>query len=491
MVSKDNDRIGASADIGKKDLVRRVICSRIVSGVYRKDEKVPSCRDIADQLMVSKNSAYEAYSDLVGLGILESRNRSGFIVGMSLPAIPADQTEHVAEAPTGKQQRVTSVISCRLPAPELRANQPKNWTEFRFPFVYNQIDTELFPIEAWRECSRLALGRKALPIWTSEAVDIDCPDLIFQLRQRLLHYRGIEVDEDEILVTVGAQHALNIIATMFHDDPRPIAFENPGYQEARHLFNLYNNDIAPVPVNSEGLDLASLPDSFKFVYVTPGCQFPTMVVMPEERQLQLLKKAEAAKAMVIEDDYEIGLVGHVKLKPALKSHDKNGRVIYVGSLSKTLSPSIRMGFIVANKDIIKSAKIIRSLTVRHPPSIVQETTAMFLAHGYHDMHLKNLRQIYSQRWHIMNAGIKQHLPMFSKGHASGGTSFWLTGPPHFDAEIFAKRLQKRGVLIEPGHIFFDKGAQKNAFRIGFPSVAGNKINTGLQQIGQEAKILLR
>jgi GntR family transcriptional regulator/MocR family aminotransferase len=213
--------------------------------------------------------------------------------------------------------------------------------------------------------------------------------------------------------------------------------------------------------------------------------------MPEERQLQLLKKAEAAKAMVIEDDYEIGLVGHVKLKPALKSHDKNGRVIYVGSLSKTLSPSIRMGFIVAHKDIIKSAKIIRSLTVRHPPSIVQETTAMFLAHGYHDMHLKNLRQIYSQRWHIMNAGIKQHLPMFSKGHASGGTSFWLTGPPHFDAEIFAKRLQKRGVLIEPGHIFFDKGAQKNAFRIGFPSVAGNKINTGLQQIGQEAKILLR
>ena len=224
MVSIDNDRIGSSADIGKKDLVRRVICSRIVSGVYRKDEKVPSCRDIADQLMVSKNSAYEAYSDLVGLGILESRNRSGFIVGMSLPAIPADQTEHVAEAPTGKPQRITPVISCRLPAPELRANQPKNWTEFRFPFVYNQIDTELFPIEAWRECSRLALGRKALPIWTSEAVDIDCPDLVFQLRQRLLHYRGIEVDEDEILVTVGAQHALNIIATMFHDDPRPIAF---------------------------------------------------------------------------------------------------------------------------------------------------------------------------------------------------------------------------------------------------------------------------
>jgi GntR family transcriptional regulator/MocR family aminotransferase len=194
--------------------------------------------------------------------------------------------------------------------------------------------------------------------------------------------------------------------------------------------------------------------------------------------------------MVLEDDYEIGLVGHLKLRPALKSHDKSGRVIYVGSLSKTLSPSIRMGFIVAHPDIIKSAKIIRSLTVRHPPSVVQETTAIFLAHGYHDAHLKNLRQIYSERWHIMNEGIKRNLPMFAQGSATGGTSFWLTGPPQFDAEVLANRLQKRGVLIEPGHIFYNKGVPKNSLRIGFPSVAGDKIDLGLRQIGKEAELIL-
>ena len=116
---------------------------------------------------------------------------------------------------------------------------------------------------------------------------------------------------------------------------------------------------------------------------------------------------------------------------------------------------------------------------------------MFLAHGYHDAHLKNLRQIYSQRWHIMNEGIKCHLPMFAQGEASGGTSFWLTGPPHFDADVFATRLQKRGVLIEPGHVFFDKGNPKNSFRIGFPSVANNKINAGLREISLEAREMLR
>lgn len=474
--------------VGKKDLVRRAICSRIVEGIYRKGEKVPSCREIAEQLQVSKNSAYEAYSGLVGMGILESQNRSGFTVGMDVPDLKIEGPLEEYAEPSSPEKLI---IGSNLPDINMRANQPKNWTEFEYPFVYNQIDTELFPIEAWRECSRLALGRNALPIWTSEAVDVDCPDLIFQLRQRLLHYRGINAAEDEILITVGAQHALCIISTLFAEDNRPIAFENPGYQEARHLFHLYKNKIEPVSVDAQGLDPDKLPKEFKLAYLTPGCQFPSMVIMPDSRRKMVLQKAETANAFIIEDDYEVGLLGHVKPNPSLKSRDRNGTVIYIGSLSKTLSPSIRMGFIVAHRDIIDSAKIIRSLTVRHPPSIVQETTAMFLAHGYHDVHLKKLREIYSQRWHVMREGIEKYLPMFSRGQATGGTSFWLTGPKDFDADAFAKYLQSRGVLIEPGHIFYHNGTPKNSFRIGFPSVATDKINTGLQIIGKEAETFLR
>lgn len=473
--------------IGKKDLVRRVLCTRVIEGIYRKGEKVPSCREIAEQLQVSKNSAYEAYSNLVEMGILESRNRSGFKVGMNIPHIDVEKFIDESAVPNGAKKRV---IGKHLPDSRTRANQPKNWAEFKFPFVYNHIDTELFPIEAWRECSRLALGRSALPIWTSEAVDVDCPDLIHQLRQRLLHYRGINVADDEILITVGAQHALSIISSLFVEDDRPIAFENPGYQEARHLFHLYRNKIAPVPVDADGLDCELLPDDFKLIYLTPGCQFPSMVTMSENRRKSVIKKAQATNAFIIEDDYEVGLLGHVKPEPALKSLDKDGTVIYVGSLSKTLSPSIRMGFMVAHRDIIKSAKIVRSLTVRHPPSIVQETTAMFLAHGYHDFHLNKLREIYSQRWYIMRESIKKHLPSLSLGSANGGTSFWVTGPENLDADIFAKRLQRRGVLIEPGHIFYHEGSPKNSFRIGFAAVSTNKIEAGIQQVREELEAFL-
>ncbi|MGU9961881.1 MAG: PLP-dependent aminotransferase family protein [Candidatus Puniceispirillales bacterium WSBS_2018_MAG_OTU23] len=473
-------------EIGKKNLVHRAICSRIVDGYYRKGEKVPSCRAIAAQLNVSKNSAYEAYFGLVGLGILKSRKRSGFTVEIDIADVGILQ--NLAPAATNNRDKTLKkrTFSKNLPDIEMRANQPKNWAEFEFPFVYNQIDRDLFPIEAWRECSRMALGRNALPIWTSEAVDVDCPDLIFQLRHRLLHYRGIDASTDEILITVGAQHALCIISTLFADDKRPIAFENPGYQEARHLFNLYKHDIASVPVDEHGLDPGALPAEFKLAYTTPGCQFPTMVTMPDNRRKMLLQKASDADAFVIEDDYEVGLLGHVNPHPALKSLDKDGTVLYVGSLSKTLSPSIRIGFIVADRDIIEAAKTVRALTVRHPPSIVQETTAMFLAHGYYDVHLSKLRKIYSQRWHLMQQGIKEHLPMFTPGYATGGTSFWLNGPMQFDAYDFAQKLQKRGVLIEPGHIFYQNGYPRNSFRIGFASIATDKINLGLQNIGDEA-----
>ncbi len=478
---------GGLQKVGKKDLVRRAICQRIIEGVYRKGDKIPSCRDIAQQLQVSKNSAFEAYSGLVGLGILDSSNRSGFRVNLDIPDVNIQEQlgQTITPEPMEKLQ-----FGNNLPDKSMRATQPRNWTGFEFPFVYNQIDSELFPIEAWRECSRLALGRSALPIWTSEAVEVDCPDLIFQFRQRLLHYRGINAAEDEILVTVGAQHALCIISTLFAQDRRPIAFEDPGYQEARHLFHLYGNKIAPVPIDQHGLDPAQLPEEFKLAYLTPGCQFPSMVTMDEERREQMLQRASEANAFIIEDDYEVGLLGHVKPRPAVKSRDQNSSIIYVGSLSKTLSPSIRIGVIVAHKDIIAAAKIVRSLTVRHPPSIVQETTAFFLAHGYHDAHLNRLREIYSQRWHIMRDGIDRHLPMFSVGNAKGGTSFWLTGPPQFDARELSSRLLARGVLIEPGHIFYHSGSPKNSFRIGFPSVATEKLEAGLEHIGEEARHLV-
>ena len=487
----DEPQGGLTQKIGKKDLVRRTICQRIVAGLYRKGERVPSCRDMSRQLKVSKNSAFEAYSALVELGILESRNRSGFRVGMTTPCL--DEQGFEGQGASAVSAQIAPLVA-RLPSKD--SILPLSSAGFAFPFLYNQIDAELFPIEAWRECSRLALGRSALPIWVSEAVENDSPDLVFQIRQRLLHYRGIRTERDEILITVGAQHALCLLSTLFAPDDRPVAFENPGYHEARHLFRLYGNKIAPVGVDQDGLNPDDLPGAFKLAYVTPGCQFPSMAVLSDARRATLFHKARNADAFIIEDDYESGLLVQGNPSPALKGCDENGRVIYVGSLSKTLSPSIRMGFIVAPFGLIAALKTIRRLTVRHPPSVVQETTALFMAHGYYDSHVKKLGKVYCERWHIMHDALRKYCPELlprSLGQAvPRGTSFWLTGPyDGFDAQILATALQQRGVLIEPGHIFGLGRTGRQSFRIGFASIATEKIEQGVQLIAEEIHQLFR
>ncbi len=444
------------------------------------------------QLKVSKNSVFEAYSALAELGVLESQSRSGFRVGMITPGLD-NQGSGDCGAFFAVSAQITPLVA-RLPSKG--SISPVSSAGFAFPFLYNQIDADLFPIEAWRECSRLALGRSALPIWVSEAVESDSPDLVFQIRQRLLHYRGIRTERDEILMTVGAQHALCLLSTLFAPDDRPVAFENPGYHEARHLFRLYGNKIAPVGVDQDGLNPDDLPEVFKLAYVTPGCQFPSMVVLSDSRRAALLQRARGADAFIIEDDYESGLVGQVSPCPALKGGDDSGRVIYVGSLSKTLSPSIRMGFIVAPSDLIAALKTIRRLTVRHPPSVMQETTAFFMAHGYYDAHVKKLGKVYCERWHIMHDALKKYCPELvplSPGTVvPRGTSFWLTGPyDGFDAQILATALQRQGVLIEPGHIFGLGDTGRRSFRIGFASIATEKIESGVQLIAEEIHTLFR
>ena len=134
--------------------------------------------------------------------------------------------------------------------------------------------------------------------------------------------------------------------------------------------------------------------------------------------------------------------------------DNTGRVIYVGSLSKTVSPGIRLGFIVAHKDIICQARIARGVMMRHPPTIVQEIVALFFQLGHYDSHLRNIERRYKKRWDTMNSAIEKHLGMLDRTNSIGGTSFWLTGSEGFDASKLAVRLRSKGVLVDRGQDYY-------------------------------------
>ena len=472
------------SSLGLRDQICELISSAIASRTLSPDKRLPSCRELAEQLGVSRNTVFSAYNQLIDLGLLVARDRSGYFVN---PIAVSS-----AELSDWKEQSVRTI---NTPAPVsfdslglVPVDNPLNWSKYPYPFIYNQIDPGLFPVDSWRECTRLALGRAKMSMWRDDAVESDSSQLCQQLRQRLLSSRGIYANDDEILITLGAQNALFILGATFAHKNKPIAIEDPGFPYGRNAFQLTGNQIIGVPVDSEGIVVSGIPDC-QLVFTTPSHQFPTSVTMSQRRREELLEAADNQDFIVIEDDYESEMNYFGGRSTSLRAQDRNNRVIYVGSLSKTVSPGIRIGFIVAHPEIINQTRIVRGVMMRHPPTIVQEVVALFFQLGHYDSHLRNIERRYKQRWHIMHDAIKKHLTMLETTPTRGGTSFWLTGPSDFDATELGERLRGRGVLIDIGEKFC-LNKDKRSFRLGFAFVPLKKLEEGIQIIAEEVKLMI-
>lgn len=471
--------------LGLRDQICEMVSSAITSQALSPDKRLPSCRELADQLGVSRNTVFSAYNRLIDLGLLVARDRSGYFVNpIALSATP-DARQLDRQVDKVESPAPVAFDSLGL-AP---VDNPLDWTSYPYPFIYNQIDPNLFPVDSWRECTRLALGRTNMPNWRDDSVESDSSHLSQQLRQRLLSSRGIYANEDEVLITLGAQNALFIIGATFAHKNKPIAIEDPGFNYGRNAFQLTGNQLIGVPVDDEGLIVSSIPKNCQLVFTTPSHQFPTMVTMSQQRRKALLVAAVENDFVIIEDDYEAEMNYFGARSQSLRSQDKNDRVIYIGSLSKTISPGIRLGFMVAHRDIIAQARIVRGVMMRHPPTIVQEVVALFFQLGYYDAHLRNIERRYKRRWHAMNDAITQHLGMLSRTPTRGGTSFWLTGPEGFDATELGERLRERGVLIDIGESFC-LNKDKRSFRLGFAFVQIKKLEEGIRIISEEVKKIL-
>ena len=473
------------SSLGLRDQICEMVSSAITSQTLSPDKRLPSCRELAAQLGISRNTVFSAYNQLVDLGLLVARDRSGYFVN----PIALSSTETV-EWPSHNNCRVETPAPVTFESFGLApVDNPLDWTSYPYPFIYNQIDPKLFPVDSWRECTRLALGRANMSAWRDDAVESDSPQLSQQLRQRLLSSRGIYANEDEVLITLGAQNALFIIGATFAHKNKPIAIEDPGFPYGRNAFQLTGNQLAGVPVDGEGLVVSAIPDC-QLVFTTPSHQFPTMVTMSQRRREELLEAAVNQDFLIIEDDYESEMNFFNARSITLRAQDNNNRVIYIGSLSKTVSPGIRLGFIVAHPEIIRQFRIVRGVMMRHPPTIVQEVVALFFQLGHYDSHLRNIERRYKQRWHAMNDAITKHLAVLERTPTKGGTSFWLTGPKAFNATELGERLRNRGVLIDIGESFC-LNKDKRSFRLGFAFVPLKKLEEGIKLIAEEVNLMLR
>ena len=473
-----------SSTLSLRDQICEVVSAAITSESLAYDRPLPSCRELAEQMGVSRNTVFAAYNRLVDLELIVSRDRSGYFVNPQMQSLR--KTDNASRKRSDSDPSPVSFGESDL----FPVSNPLDWQDYPYPFIYNQIDPDLFPVDGWRECTRQALGRKQMPVWASDSVESDSPQLIQQLRQRLLNTRGIYAEDDEILITLGSQNALFLIGTIFSRFNKPVALENPGFFGARNAFRLSGNDLIGVPVDGDGLIPSAIPPECQLVFATPSHQFPTMVTMSQARREELIETAIEKDFLIIEDDYEAEMNYVAKSSPSLRSMDRTSRVIYVGSLSKTVSPGIRLGFIVAHRDIIREARIARGVMMRHPPTIVQEIVALFFRLGHYDAHLRNIERRYQKRWHAMNDALNRHLGMLEHTKSEGGTSFWLTGPQGFDATTLAARLRERGVLVDKGQDYYLDHDDNRSFRLGFAYVPVSKLEAGIRTIADEINSVL-
>ncbi|MGI9417338.1 MAG: PLP-dependent aminotransferase family protein [Geminicoccaceae bacterium] len=458
--------------------LREMVISAISEGWLGADMPLPSSRQLARNLGVARNTVLLAYQQLVDEDVLEARERSGYFVRSSGDRLPcADLTTKAAAGPAVDWRRHLTMT----PSDQRNIDKPVDWLNFPYPFLYGQSDPTLFPINDWRECARQALSVLEIRGWAADLVDGDDPELVEQIRTRVLPRRGIWAGADEIMITLGAQQALYLLAELLVRPGMVVGMEEPGYPDARNIFSLKSADLRMLPVAKNGIDPDDVPESCRLLFLTPSRQCPTGVRLPSERRRRLLELAEARHMLLIEDDFESNFGLTDDASTAMRGMDGSGRVLYVGSLSKTLAPGLRVGYIVGPPAVMREARALRRLMLRHPPTNNQRALALFLALGHFDRLLRKNIDVLAERSANIRTALERFLPGFDVTCGTGGSSVWVKGPNGLDSRDLALAARQVGVLIEPGDIFFHGDRPpKHYCRLGFSSIPATRIEPGIE-----------
>lgn len=478
------------SQLNLQNQIRQKLVDGILSGAFPAGSKLPSSRKLAEQLGVARNTVVMAYQQLVAEGYVVTHERSGLYVSKDMLAARVGHGRAVTDgsgATSRWRRRISETVD------EVRSlRETPTWKKYPYPFIDGKFDSSLFPLAEWREACRLSMSVADVRDWSTGSGDADDPMLIEQVRTKILTRRGIHAQPDEILITMGAQHGLYLIAQLLADKSIVAVMEEPGNSAMRQLLEQRNAKIQLQPVDAEGLKVDHGLDDADLVYVTPSDQIPTAVVMSAARREELLQAAADNDFLIVEDDYECEINYSDRPQPALRSMDTEGRIIYVAGLSKVLAPGVRLGFIVANAEFIRHARRLRRMMLNHPPLNNQRAVAFFLSLGHYDSLMSRLGRVLQERRMALRDALNFYRSVSIEiSPEVGGTTYWVRLPTDFDVEFIVSEAERRGILIEPvGHYYARPEYAENCFRIGVTSLPVEKIRPGIAELTELIRTLV-
>jgi GntR family transcriptional regulator/MocR family aminotransferase len=462
--------------IGRKDLsgeIYRQLRRAIIEGQLRPSDPLPPSRELARQLTVSRMTVVVAYDRLAGEGFVTSRVGAGTFV-----------SEHLAPARSGpKKQRIGDALRAR-PVWDAISLPTAFARPARFDFRTGIPDASLFPHEAWRRLMASQLRSEAVG-----ATVYDHPAGNRRLRDAIVRHigisRGVETAADDVTVTNGTQQALDIVARVLLSPGDQVAVEDPGYAPARWALEALGACVRGVAVDRDGLDVAALPKQARAVYVTPSHQYPLGVSMTLPRRLALLAWADRHNAAIIEDDYDSEFrFGGRPIEP-LRMLDTTGRVIYVGSFSKTMLPTLRLGFMVTPPSLREAVHKAKFVTDWHTPATIQAVLAHFIDGGGFARHIRRVREIYRARHQaIANALTRDFADHLELVPSTAGLHIAATARPvsadRMDAVV--GRASDSGVAVQELSRFGVDSPARPGLVLGYGAIPAARIKEGLRRL---------
>ncbi|WP_284339299.1 PLP-dependent aminotransferase family protein [Devosia nitrariae] len=458
--------------VGRKDLsgeIYRQVRRAVLDRRLRPGDLLPPGRELARTLAVSRATVTVAYEQLAAEGFVTSRQGSGTFVS---EAVTLDGREKAGRRSTGALQP-RSIWEAIAP--------PLTFETVRFDFRAGLCDASLFPARSWRRSVTWALrsGETAPGVYEHPAGH---GDLRVAIARHIGISRGIRAFADDIVITNGTQQALDILARVLLAPGDAIAVEDPGYGPPRQLFKSLGIRVVGVPVDRQGLVVDALPRGIRAVYVTPSHQFPLSVTMTLARRQALLAWAERHNAAIIEDDYDSEFrFGDRPLEP-LQTLDENGRVVYVGSFSKTMLPTLRLGFLLAPPSLRAALHKAKFVSDWHSSAFAQAALARFIDEGAFARHVRRVSAVYRERHRILSAAISrdfaEHLELVPSTTGLHLTALARTMSVDHIATI-ARRAADRGVAVQVLSRFAVGAASRAGIMLGYGAIPTAHIEEGM------------
>jgi GntR family transcriptional regulator/MocR family aminotransferase len=475
-----------------------VLHGRLASGM-----RLPSTRDLARELSVSRNTVLAAFEQLLAEGYLSGRVGSGTYVSQAL----GHKNEHAHSASAAEKPRLSNrgggqesarIAMRHLPSPSMSLSQrgaslvtvrvaELTGSASQAPFIVGVPALDRFSYKTW--------GRLLARRWRGQdpaLLSYADPAGYRPLREAVANYlqlvRAVRCEPDQVVLVSGSQQGLDLTARLLLDPSDAVWFEEPGYLGARAALAAAGARLVPVPVDEEGMNVAQgerLCPRARLAYVSPSHQYPLGVTMSLERRFRLLEWAERSGAWILEDDYDSEFRYRGRPLASLQGLDASGRVIYLGTFSKVLFPSLRLGYLVVPRLLAQSFATGRALTDRQSPMLEQAVLTDFMAQGHFARHIRAMRLLYAERQAALVRAAEELEGRLEVRPADAGMHLvgWL--PAGVNDTEASRAARSRGVFVSPlSRYYLSRNPHRPGLLLGYAAITRVAMRRGIRELAQ-------